>query len=508
MNRFPIKTMLVCLICVTAFLAGSISAQSTPKWVGAFFVKGKVGLKWQPVAGATEYSVHRMEAGGEYAVIATTDKTNYFDTDFNTGTEYTYKISCKGADGAEVFSGEKSVSIPASQSTGNFKAPSISGARQQGEQIMLRWSRVPGAIGYNVYRSLTSGGPYTVVGNATSVRHADAEGLENGNIYYYVITALDEQFEETEYSKEFSVQFGALASDSEEEAIELEPLPLTLMFELNADTKGGALQQPVDVEIGSDGSFYVADALNQRVVCFDQQGKAMFEFGEKTRPGMEASAPDATFSLPMSIHIDDAGMIYVGDPVNHEIQVFDAKGNYQKRFTVESPKGTEDRYMFRPNGITDWKGQLLVADAGQSCLFLIDKADGKVIKEFAKGDLNIPSGVVVTPKHHICVVDVLGNRVQVYDEEGTFLHAIGEMGTGPGQFGRPSHIAVGEDDRLWVTDMSTGAIQVFADETEIQSSFNDYEGGRIQSPAGIFVKGDIVAVVSRLANTVLVFKIG
>jgi hypothetical protein len=65
------------------------------------------------------------------------------------------------------------------------------------------WARRPGAAeawtrdiwGYNVFKSTTSGGPYTKV-NSTPVlagapQHWTLAGLTNGQSYYFVITAVD-----------------------------------------------------------------------------------------------------------------------------------------------------------------------------------------------------------------------------------------------------------------------------------------------------------------------------
>jgi multisubunit Na+/H+ antiporter MnhE subunit len=40
-------------------------------------------------------------------------------------------------------------------------------------QINLSWSSVSGAASYNVYRSTTSGGPYSVVANTTSTSYSN-----------------------------------------------------------------------------------------------------------------------------------------------------------------------------------------------------------------------------------------------------------------------------------------------------------------------------------------------
>lgn len=56
-------------------------------------------------------------------------------------------------------------------------------------QINLSWSAVAGATSYNVYRSTTSGGPYTSVGSSTTTSFSNT-GLSGSTTYYYVVRAV------------------------------------------------------------------------------------------------------------------------------------------------------------------------------------------------------------------------------------------------------------------------------------------------------------------------------
>jgi len=56
-------------------------------------------------------------------------------------------------------------------------------------QVALTWTAPTGATGYNVKRSSTSGGPYTVIGTSTGTTFTDTT-VTNGATYYYVTTAI------------------------------------------------------------------------------------------------------------------------------------------------------------------------------------------------------------------------------------------------------------------------------------------------------------------------------
>jgi hypothetical protein len=63
-------------------------------------------------------------------------------------------------------------------------------------EVALSWAAhaEPDVVGYRVYRSPTSGGPYAPIADVVAPSHEDA-GLANGVTVYYVVTALDARFE-------------------------------------------------------------------------------------------------------------------------------------------------------------------------------------------------------------------------------------------------------------------------------------------------------------------------
>ena len=74
----------------------------------------------------------------------------------------------------------------------------------------LTWSAAGGATGYNMKRSLTSGGPYATVGTSTGTSYMDST-VTNGTTYYYVVSATNGAME-SDNSGEASVIPAALPS--------------------------------------------------------------------------------------------------------------------------------------------------------------------------------------------------------------------------------------------------------------------------------------------------------
>ena len=68
-------------------------------------------------------------------------------------------------------------------------APTILSVITNYGQVNLTWSTPPVATGYNVKRSTSSGGPYTILVNTSSTNYTDTSVLD-GTTYYYVVSAV------------------------------------------------------------------------------------------------------------------------------------------------------------------------------------------------------------------------------------------------------------------------------------------------------------------------------
>jgi DNA-binding beta-propeller fold protein YncE len=100
---------------------------------------------------------------------------------------------------------------------------------------------------------------------------------------------------------------------------------------------GGAptdvFNRPTDVAWDSAGNILVADGVgNQRVAKFDKNGVFIKSWGSKgTEPGQFGSA--------RAIAVDAQGNVYVADPQNKRIQVFDNNGTFKTQIAnVGSPQ--------------------------------------------------------------------------------------------------------------------------------------------------------------------------
>ena len=92
--------------------------------------------------------------------------------------------------------------------------------------------------------------------------------------------------------------------------------------------------RPTDVAWDAAGNIYVADGVgNQRVAKFDKNGVFIKSWGSKgTEPGQFGTSARA-------IAVDPQGNVYVADPGNKRIQVFDGNGTFKSQIVnVGSPQ--------------------------------------------------------------------------------------------------------------------------------------------------------------------------
>jgi acid phosphatase type 7 len=153
----------------------------------------QVSLTWSASAGASTYTVKRATtSGGPYTPIATAISfTSYTDTTAVNGTTYYYVVTAQNSQG------ESSNSTEASATPQPPAAPvaptNLTVSRGGKKKLVLNWtqSASPNITQNKIYRSTTSGGPYTLVATIPAATSYQNNGLTSGATYYYVVTAVN-----------------------------------------------------------------------------------------------------------------------------------------------------------------------------------------------------------------------------------------------------------------------------------------------------------------------------
>jgi sugar lactone lactonase YvrE len=189
------------------------------------------------------------------------------------------------------------------------------------------------------------------------------------------------------------------------------------------------------------------------VFQFDKDGEILTRFGA----GM--------FVWPHGIDVDDDGNVWVAD----------ARGNEELRRGNQVIKFSSDGRVLLRLGTAGVGGR-------------------------TRTTLNEPNDVLVAPNGDIFVADghaAAGgnNRIVKYSSDGRYLMEWGEEGSNPGQFRTPHALAMDDDGLLYVGDRSNRRIQVFEQDGTFVRDF--YNMGRA---SGITIRSNKLYVADSESN--------
>jgi DNA-binding beta-propeller fold protein YncE len=166
------------------------------------------------------------------------------------------------------------------------------------------------------------------------------------------------------------------------------------------------LYGPRRIAIGPDDSIYVVDQGRTRVVKFNPDGQVLGTWGTTGGSG------DGHFSDHTSVEVDPrTNKIYVADPINRRIQVFDSDGNFLTKWSVPEwgqPHGFEDL------AIDPDRGRLYASSANMSTILVFDLQGNRLgtLTPTLPEKLNNPSALALA-KDKLFVLNSGSARVSV-----------------------------------------------------------------------------------------------
>jgi fibronectin type 3 domain-containing protein len=142
----------------------------------------QVTLNWAGASGAASYNVKRGTSSGSYPTVTNVTTTSLVVTGLVNGTMYFFVVSALNTIGESGNSGEVNAT----------PMPFVSGltANVVSSQVQLQWNAHTGATGYNVKRSLVSGGPYTPISSNQATTSFTDSSVSTCQTYYYVVTMM------------------------------------------------------------------------------------------------------------------------------------------------------------------------------------------------------------------------------------------------------------------------------------------------------------------------------
>ncbi len=180
--------------------------------------------------------------------------------------------------------------------------------------------------------------------------------------------------------------------------------------------------EPTALELGADGTFYVADRANARILAFDARMEFVRAFGE---PGTGLGR----LLEPTAIALDGSGNVYVADARSRKVESFDAQGKPRGAWPIPNGRNGDGR----PRGLAAAEGGGFWVTAEDASILVRADGDGIPVATIGKawtaglGRLEFfhPEGIARTPDGGLVVVDAGNHRFQVLDAKGGFRTAWG-----------------------------------------------------------------------------------
>ena len=157
-------------------------------------------IKWNKIDEAYGYRILRSTSKkGSYKEIKTIKKpgtVKYQDKKAEAGKTYYYKVEILVKSGKKIL--ENGVSKAVSGKT--LKQVSITSVTANGTAMLLKWKKVSGADGYEIFRSTKKKGTYEKIGTVTGAKKTKYEDktVSNGKTYYYKVRAYHKKKKLTE----------------------------------------------------------------------------------------------------------------------------------------------------------------------------------------------------------------------------------------------------------------------------------------------------------------------
>lgn len=228
------------------------------------------------------------------------------------------------------------------------------------------------------------------------------------------------------------------------------------------------LAQPYGMAVDSKGQLYVVDT----------KVGAIFVFNTETRKAeLIKNKVNAHFQRIIGIAMDDGDRFFVSDAALRHVLVFDSSYKATDVITdgLMEPGNLaldkENRLLYVSDIALD---QVLVYDADSLKLLRKLGTAGKNHALTTPGDFSRPTGLAVDSDGNLYVCDTMNNRIEVFDADGKFIREYGKNGDGPGYFARPKGITIDSDGHIWVADGVQDRVQVFTKDWQLCISFGGH----------------------------------
>ena len=179
------------------------------------------------------------------------------------------------------------------------------------------------------------------------------------------------------------------------------------------------------------------------ILLFDASGALVQHWG------------DEMFAWPHGFHVDPDGNLWATDGgrggEGHQVFKFAPDGQVLMKLGTANMPGESPTNFNGPTDVAVARnGDVFVTDGHVNNRVVKFSSTGKFIKAWGKkgtgpGEFNLPHTIAIDSRGRVFVGDRSNARIQIFDQEGTFLEEWP-------QFGMPSGIYITADDTIYVAD--------------------------------------------------------
>jgi len=216
------------------------------------------------------------------------------------------------------------------------------------------------------------------------------------------------------------------------------------------------------LRIDRDGNLWATDVGGHVVVKLSPQGEPILTLGTRGEAGeWNEAAGSRKFNQPNDVAIAPNGDVFVaqghtpGPNGDARVLKFDKSGRFLKSW---GGKGNGPGQFQVAHGIAiDPKGLVWVADRENQRIQVFDQ-DGTFVREMKYKGLPCSFDI---GREYVYMVNGFAGQVLRLDLTGKVLAVLGKPGKGPGEFGEAHMIAVSPKDELYVADSVNAALVKF-----------------------------------------------
>ena len=281
---------------------------------------------------------------------------------------------------------------------------------------------------------------------------------------------------------------------------------------------GGLFNKPRNAAIAPDGSIYVSDSDNHRILHLSAEGEILHSWGSFGAVEGGIATP-GTFNEPWGITIDEDGLVYVCDTWNHRIQKFTPEGEFVTSWGHFGQGETGDAFWGPRDIVIDNQGHLYVADTGNKRIAIFD-LNGNFIANFGEpglgqGQFDEPTGLALDAQGNLYVADTWNQRIQVFEpnEQGIAINYKTEweiVGWYGQSLDNKPYLTVDSENRVYVSDPEGVRILVFSTEGKFLNYWGTFGAGEnnFNLPTGLAADDEgNVWVVDAGNNRILRFDV-